>query len=420
MGKYDVVIAGAGASGIAAALEASRSGCRVAIVERYGCVGGNLSMGHVGPLMGNVCAGTIGEEIEHLICPVYDFCPDFELSKIQLTRLLDEAGVDLYLQTSVTGVEKEGDRIVRVLTDGKFGPEQLEAPRFIDATGDGDVAVAAGCPWEIGRKEDGLVQPVSIMFIISGVDTEQTLVCQHEEHYTDLGDGREYLDLCHKACRTGELPPNVNIVRLYRTAYPDERMVNATQANRIDPLDSRSVYQAEADLRRQMLQILDFLKRNIPGFEQIRIKSSSSTLGVRETRRILGDHILTGEELLCGTKFPDAVVHQASFPLDIHNPSGPGQSEEEDKCPPKVQPYDIPYSAMCPLGVSNLLVTGRCISGTHEAMSSYRVMRICMAMGQAAGAAAALMKDAGLCEVRALDAGLIRRHLIMRGVHLED
>lgn len=417
--KYDVIIAGAGPAGISAALEASRSGCRVALLERYGCVGGNLTMGHVGPLMGTVCPGTIGEKIEHAICPVYDLCPDFELAKIRLTELLDEAGVDVYLQTAVVNAEKEGDALRRIHTDGKFGKQSFEAPLFIDATGDGDLATLSGCPWESGREGDGLVQPVSIMFVISGVDENQTLVCQHEEHYTDLGDGREYLDLCHQACRTGELPPTVNIVRLYRTAYPDERMVNATQANRIDPLDSEAVFRAEADLRRQMLQIMTFLKKNIPGFENIRIKSSSSTLGVRETRRILGDHVLVGEELLSGKKFADAVVHNASFPLDIHNPSGPGQSTEEEKCPPRVQPYDIPYSAMRPLGVSNLLTAGRCISGTHEAMSSYRVMRICMAMGQAAGAAAALMKANGCFDTRKLDAGLIREHLKMRGVELD-
>lgn len=417
---YDLVIAGAGPAGICAALEASRSGCKVALVERFGCVGGNLSMGHVGPMMGNVCKGTMAEEIESLVSPVYDLSPDFELSKIMLTDILAKNGVDVFLQTSIIGVEKKDHTLTSVTADGKFGQISFKAPVFIDATGDGDLSVFAGCPWETGRESDNLVQPVSIMFIISGVDENQTLVCQHEEHYTDLGDGREYLSLCRQACRNGELPSTVNIVRLYRTAYPDERMVNATQANKIDPLDTKDVFQAEVELRRQMLQIMEFLKSNIPGFEKIRIKSSSSTLGVRESRRILGDHILTGEELLSGTKFKDAVVHNASFPLDIHNPSGPGQSAEEEKCPPKAQPYDIPYAAMRPLSVDNLITAGRCISGTHEAMSSYRVMRICTAMGQAAGAAAALMKQNGIQNTRDLNADLIREHLIMRGVNLNE
>jgi hypothetical protein len=293
----------------------------------------------------------------------------------------------------------------------------FEGDVFIDATGDGDLAVLSGCPWEMGREGDGLVQPVTLMFVIDGVDPEQDLLCCHEEHYTDLGDGREYLDLCHKACRSGELPENVNIVRLYRTGRKTERMVNATQENYINPLDPASVAKAETALRRQIGKIVEFLRRNIPGFSDITIKGSASTLGVRESRRIMGRYLLTEEDLMAGREFPDAVVHRASFCLDIHNPAGPGQSEHEEKCPATPKPYDIPFSAMCPLGCDNLITAGRCISGTHVAHSSYRVMKICMAMGQAAGAAAKVMLDTGT-DTAAVDPVRIREHLIGRGVRL--
>jgi len=418
--QYDVVIAGAGPAGIAAALEAARSGARTAIVERYGCVGGNLTQGYVGPLLGGVCPGTIGEEIENRICPVYGNCPDFELAKNALIEMLADAGVMVYLQTQVTGADMGGDRIRQIRTEGKFGTIYLQGKVYIDATGDGDLAVMAGCPWEMGRKGDSLIQPTTLMFVIQGVDPDQSLLCQHEEHYTELGDGREYLDLCHKACASGELPKNVNIVRLYKTAYPGERMVNATQENYVDPFDPASVFHAEVALRKQIDQIMAFLKNNIPGFADIRIKGGASTLGVRESRRILGDHVLTEFELASGQKFPDAVVHNASFCLDIHNPDGPGQSVKEEGCPDRDRPYDIPYSAMTPQGCANLLTAGRCISGTHVAMSSYRVMRICMAMGQAAGTAAYLMHAEGISETRALDPQKIRRHLIARGVALDS
>ena len=415
--SYDVVVAGAGPAGIAAALEASRSGAKVALIERYGCVGGNLTQGYVGPIMGGICAGTIGEEIEDSVCVQRGICPDFEKAKIELIKKLYEAGVDVYLQTLVTGVEKNGECIKAVHTLGKFGPMDFGANVFIDATGDGDLSVLAGCPWEFGRSGDKLVQPVTLMFIIDGVDPGQTLLCGHEEHYTDLGDGREYLDLCHKACRSGELPENVNIVRLYKTQRPTERMVNATQENFIDPLNPMSVYKAEVSLRSQIGKIVDFLKNNIPGFADITIKGSASTLGVRESRRIMGKYILTEQDLLAGREFPDSVVHRANFPLDIHNPAGPGQSVDEEKCPPAPKPYDIPFSAMCPLGCSNLITAGRCISGTHVAHSSYRVMRICMAMGQAAGAAAAIMSNESLT-AESVDPKRIRKHLIDRGVKL--
>lgn len=417
--KYDIVIAGAGPAGIAAALEAARSGLKTALIERYGCVGGNLTLGYVGPLLGKVCPGTIAEEIEDAICAKRGAVPDFERAKIALTSMLDEAGVDVYLQTSVIGAEKIGEKIKTVYTVGKFGNLSFSAEVFVDATGDGDLAVQSGCRYEMGREEDGLVQPVTLMFVIDGVNPDQPLLCRHEEDYTDLGDGREYLDLCHRACRTGELPENVNIVRLYATGVNTERMVNATQENRIDPLNPADVFKAEASLRRQIGKIVDFLKNNIPGFANIRIKGSASTLGVRESRRILGRYQLTEQDLMMGRTYPDSVVHKANFCLDIHNPAGAGQAVHEERCPVTPKPYDIPFSAMCPIGCDNLITAGRCISGTHVAHSSYRVMRICMAMGQAAAAAASIM-----CKTKTttatVDADKIRRHLIDRGVCLED
>ena len=197
--KYDVVVAGAGPAGIGAALEAARSGAKVARIERYGCVGGNLTLGYVGPLMGRVCAGTMAEEIENLICTKRGTVPDFERAKIALIEALDKAGVDVFLQSAVVGVVKNGERLEKIRTVGKFGEIEFVASVFIDATGDGDLAVQSGCPFEIGREGDGLGQPVTLMFVIDGVDPEQTLLCKHEEHYTELGDGREYLDLCNKA-----------------------------------------------------------------------------------------------------------------------------------------------------------------------------------------------------------------------------
>ena len=416
---YDVVVAGAGPAGICAAVEAARSGAKTALIERYGCVGGNLTQGYVGPLLGGTCAGTMAEEIARRVCPVPGAVPDFEWAKTALTEMLDEAGVDVYLQSAVTRAERTGDRIDALIADGKCGPIRFSGGVYIDATGDGDVAYLAGCPHEMGREKDGLIQPVSFMFIIEGVDPAQTLLCEHEEHHTPLGDGREYLDLCHRACETGELPENVNIVRLYRTAYPGERMVNASQKNYINPFNPTDLFRAEVDLRRQTGQIVAFLKNNIPGFADIRVKGSSTTLGVRESRRILGDYVITGEEVAAGRLFDDAVVHHAGFCVDIHNPDGPGQSEFVDKRPVISGAHDIPLRAMTPLGVNNLLTAGRCISGTHEAMASFRVMNICFAMGQAAGAAAYLMTKHGIASTRALDAGMVQVHLRMRSVKLD-
>ncbi len=415
---YDVVVAGAGPAGIAAAVEAAESGRKTAVIERYGAVGGNLTLGFVGPFMGNVSKGTMAERIEKLLKPAGKNHYNYEEAKYILLKLLFDAGVDVFLQMQVTSCEKEEEKITAVTAVSKGISYRFEAPVFIDATGDGDLAALAGCEVMIGRGEDGLCQPMSFMFQIENVALWQKLECCHEEHHTILSDGRDYLTLCHEACRDGRLPKTCNIVRLYAMENPDERMVNATQYNGGDPLDPRSLARADYDLRAQAEMIVAFLKENVPGFEEIRIKSGASTVGVRESRRIKGHYVLSAEDLIEGRTFPDAVVHEANFPIDIHNPAGAGQAVGEEICPVTAKLYDIPFRAMRPLHASNLLTAGRCISGTHEAHASYRIMRIAMAMGQAAGAAAAYMAEKGLASSAEVDTDELRNRLSARGVTL--
>ena len=213
----------------------------------------------------------------------------------------------------------------------------------------------------------------------------------------------------------GELPENVTIVRLHRTFYPGERSVNATQINGIDPLDPVALGKAEVELRGQIDQCVAFLRNHVPGFEKCRVKSSAGTLGVRETRRVMGDAMVVDDDLLAGRHYPDAVVHNAWFLIDIHNPKGGGQAEGHSH---PAQPYDIRYGAFLPKGIDGLLTAGRCISGTHRAHASYRVMTPCMAMGEAVGVAAALAAKRGVVP-RDVPAADIRAELSRRGVRLE-
>jgi hypothetical protein len=212
----------------------------------------------------------------------------------------------------------------------------------------------------------------------------------------------------------GELPENVTIVRLHRTFYPGERSVNATQINGIDPLNPIDLGKAEVELRGQIDQCVDFLRKYVPGFEKCRVKSSAGTLGVRETRRVMGDAMVVDDDLLAGRHYPDAVVHNAWFLIDIHNPKGGGQAEGHSH---PAQPYDIRYGAFLPKGIDGLLTAGRCISGTHRAHASYRVMTPCMAMGEAVGVAAALAAKSGRTP-REVAAGEVRSELVKRGVFL--
>ncbi|MBO6052345.1 MAG: FAD-dependent oxidoreductase [Clostridia bacterium] len=397
---FDVLVVGSGPAGMAASLAAAREGRKTALLERYGCLGGGMTSSYVRPFLGSVKTVNIGREIEARIAEAQSFCSPVEAAKIVLAEMAHEAGVEVFLQTQAVSAETadgtDGRRCIRSVRAVSHGEEYaFTADAYVDATGDGDLSAAAGADFLIGRETDGLVQPLSIMFTIEGIDPDTGLICQHEEDYRDLGDGREYLDLCHKACISGELPASVNIVRLYATGRPGERMVNATQMNRVRPLDPRSLADAEYELRTQVRRVVLFLQNNIPGFSRIRVNGSCTTTGVRESRRVTGDYILTADDLFAGRRFDDAIVTDAHFCIDIHNPDGAGQAER-DGCPYTPKPYEIPYRSLTVAGFDNLLTAGRCISGDHRAHASYRVMRICMAMGHAAGIAAACMSEDGL------------------------
>ncbi len=406
--KVDVLVVGAGPAGVTAAIAAGRQGAKVALIERYGVVGGGLTSLYVYPVSGGIINDNIGKEIVKRIDQGTKTMSVIESAKQTLTQMLYEANVRVYLQTLLSGVTVKDDKIIKVTALFHTQTLTFIAKQYIDATGDGDLAYQSGCKIEMGRDGDGLVQPVSLMFTIDGIAPEQNLVCYHEEDYTTLSNGKEYLDLCRKANANGELPKNTNIVRLYDTGNVGERMVNGSQLNHVNALDPSAIFDAEYDLRMQTKIIVDFLRSNVPGFESIRVNGSATTLGVRETRRVMGDYVLTAEDIIAGREFDDAIVHGANFCIDIHNPDGCGQSESEG-VPVRAQDYDIPYRCLTPLGKSNLLCAGRCISGTHRAHASYRVMRICMAMGHAAGVAAtmALQTD----DVRKIDVSRLQAQL---------
>jgi len=213
------------------------------------------------------------------------------------------------------------------------------------------------------------------------VDESRAVTCIGDVDDVEL-NGQRFLDYCKECADKGLIPEELAAVRLHKTVTPGERQVNTTQVNGIDSTDQDQLFEAEKNLRRQIGILLDFFRTYLPGYENCRLKSSGHTLGVRESRRIMGRYVITAEELAAGKRFEDVVVHKAEFIVDIHNPAGAGQAE------PSIQyviPYDLPYGCFVPEEIENLLVAGRCISGTHRAHASYRVMSICMAMGQACG-----------------------------------
>lgn len=419
IGRWDVLVCGAGPTGIAAAVTAARQGLRTLVLERYGALGGNLTLGNVSPIMGGVAPGTISEEIGRLLHAVDGGTAiDPEEAKIQLTLLLDQEEVAFRLQTPVVDVLKNDGCVIGVVIGTQQGLKAAYGTRIIDCTGDGIVAALAGATVMMGRDADGRVQPMSLMYIIEGVDPKSTLVCRHETDYTVMEDGREYLELCESAAKNGQLPENVTIVRLYPTSKPGERLVNATQENGLNPLSGEDLQRAEVRLRTQIAQVNHFLRSEIKGFAAIRTRISASTMGIRETRRILGKYTVTDDDVLSGRVFPDVVVHKAGFCFDIHNPAGGGQAEEIEVCR-SAKAHDIPMRSLQPDGLEGIIVAGRCISGSHRAHSSYRVMNICMAMGQAAGAMAASSVEfqTPVADINVQD---VQRRLMEMGCQLFD
>lgn len=422
LNRYDVIVAGSGPSGVCAAVSAARLGARTAVVERYGVLGGNLTAGAVGPIMGSVAKGTMRDELTSLLGVGHNdiqgrkgHVHDMDHSKRVIAEFLEHAGVDVYLQTPVVDSIVENNAVKGVVVSLKNGLAALMGKTVVDATGDGDVAALSGAHYEIGREDDGLLQPVTLMYVLDHVDESRALTCIGEEDDVKLGEER-FLDFTARCSGDGTLPPNTSSVRLYQTVNPGERLVNTTQLNYINPLNPEEVIKAELELRRQIDRVTDFLRKHVPGYENCRIRSTASTLGVRETRRIMGQYILHEDDLRVGRRFEDVVVHNANFVIDIHNPTGGGQANGLAEV---VRAYDIPYRCLIPESLDNLVLTGRCISGTHQAHASYRIMTVCMALGEAAGIAAALAVKNEI-RPRELDAGKIQAVLLERGAVLFD
>ena len=388
--RYDVIVCGGGPAGIGAAYSAASAGARTLLLEASGRLGGMAVQAMVGPFMGAVRSRVVDAVMAAIGGRTIDFCQ----LDLQLYDLLTGLGVHVLLHAPVVAPVLAGRRLGGVEIMTKTGSRRFTAEQFIDATGDGDLAFMAGVPFEMGRAGDGLVQPASIMFTIRGIDPPRRFLCGSEgEARRRVVNGRTWEEWVTEAQRKGELPAHVGVVRLYATRQADENGVNATQINGVNGLDPVDLTRAEVEGRRQACQIVAFLRRSLPGYEHAALAMMPAVVGVRETRRFRGLARLEKEDCLRGASFADAVVFGASFPIDIHNPAGSGQAaglgEFVQGEAERGKPYEISYGCLVPWEVEGLLLSGRCISASHDAHASLRVMCIAMATGAAAGAAAA-------------------------------
>jgi hypothetical protein len=281
----------------------------------------------------------------------------------------------------------------------------------IDCTGDGDISVQAGAPSETGRA-DGLVQPMTLMFRMT--EFQQAAFEEYVKEHPKQWRGVHGLwDLVQKATAAGELKLPREDILFFATPHEGEVSVNSTRVTRVLGTDVWDLSYAESQSRRQMRQISEFLKRYVPGFEKAYVMQSGVGIGVRETRRILGEYQLTVDDVLSARKFEDAIARGA-YPVDIHNPKGAGTVLK--RLPPG-EAYDIPLRCLLPQRTDRLIVAGRCISGTHEAHSSYRVMPIVMATGQAAGVTGALAAREGKSP-RDVEVARVQQELRRQGASL--
>jgi hypothetical protein len=444
-GDTDVLVVGGGPAGLGAALGAVQAGARVILAERYGFLGGNATAALVMPLMsfhtqvptkerrgattllptdhgpgeavvGGVLATllkrlvSVGGAIPPTLATGYVVPFDPEWFKLVALDLLDEAGVHLLFHAFASGILGD-DEVEGVVFETKSGPLAIRAKVTVDCTGDADVAVQAGTPTETGRN-DGLVQPMTLMFRMA--EFQRAAFEQYVKDNPAQWRGVHGLwDLVRKATEAGELKLPREDILFFATPHEGEVSVNSTRVTRVLGTDVWDLSYAEWMSRRQMRQIAEFLRRYVPGFEKSYVMQSGVNVGVRETRRIVGDYQLSADDVLSARKFDDAIARGA-YPVDIHNPTGTGTILK--RLPPG-EAYDIPLRALMPKNAEGLVVAGRCISGTHEAHSSYRVMPIVMATGQAAGVAAALAAQRRV-RPRELAAKEIQHELLRQGASL--
>ena len=417
---YDVVIAGGGIAGSLAAVAAARHGARTLLVEETGQLGGSLTTCGTGPMMTfhagdqQVIKG-LGEElisrlVEKGLSPghtvdstgyTYTVTPfDTEGMKRELELMATESGAELLYHAKIVSADvKEGK--AESLTVSSMGYLiRIKAKVFVDSTGDAILLRLAGVPVLSGRDKDGVNQPMTMNFKLSGVDIPliRSIMEKDVELFPFLKQhpkGLEkkasrlsfsgFQEIMRKGMESGELDIDRDIVLCFETNNLNEVIVNMTRIPRLDPLDPFDISKAETEGRRQVWEMYAYLKKHVPGFSNALLLTSGPRVGVRSSGRMSGVYTITASDILSETKFSDGIAC-CGYPIDIHSDG----AETKSTFLRWGGYYSIPYRCLINSTVGNVMAAGRDISSTFEAHASLRLSPCCTATGQAAGTAAAI------------------------------
>jgi hypothetical protein len=446
--QRQVVVVGGGTAGWVAALAAARNGADVFVIERRQHFGGNLSSGL--PILGffnvqsqQIVKGIADELVQRLLplrgtdgYQLYDLWASSMVAlepiivKSVIQQMLEEAGVNFLFAAQVTDVVVEDKRLAGLVVQKKSGRELVKADVYIDATGDAELACLAGAPVRLGAEGSGAMQPATLLFRLLNIDVRalRDHLKRHPDDYVDwrmkpgtritaeflesVPIGLAFTRFLDQARENGDYDATID--RVMWAMFPNDRsmLVNMLRPFDVDGTRSESITDGLRQMRPEVLKLEAFFRKYIPGCHNAYAVDVDPELLLRETRRIEGEYVLTAQDVFDGRQFDDS-IGLGGYYVDVHNPGDPGCA-----CVLSEGTYGIPYRCLLPKGIDNLLVAGRCISGTQEAAGSFRVMATCMAIGEGAGTAAALAVKIGATP-RAIDREILRRKLIAGGALVE-
>lgn len=444
--RADVIVVGGGSAGVPAAVAASRNGAEVLIVERGNCLGGTITGGLMTrmdtshaywgkiPHEKRVARGLyleilqrcreLGGVIEEyrlkeylggMLSGVEVFDP--QILKFVLQEMALDANVRLLYHTMAVNTIVEGQEVQAIIIENKSGRQAIEGGIFVDATGDGDIATYAGAQYEKGRTRDGLLQPVTTTFRVGGVDLDKVFQVYGKKQQImrdriSVSD-RPFQEEVKAAKRDGVYDFPAGRFWFHLTPINDQVYVNTVRVHGIDATCTEDLTRAEVEGLKQVIQLMKFMRRYMKGFEQAHLVDIGSYIGVRESRRIVGEYVLTKEDVLRAKKFPDAIA-ACSIRIDVHNPTGVGGLF---LAPPDGDYYQIPYRCVLAKHITNVLIAGRCISATHEALGSVRQVPAAIPIAQGVGTAAAMAIKANI-KLREIDMDLLQKRLLSQGAFI--